>query len=179
MSEMNNKQLSEMSLSELNKYRKQINNDAYELRNQIKLLKENLDKYAKTLQQIDDEKEHREHMIEAKKMIDNVNQNIKDCELLTNNELEIIIRKMDTKDYRFKINHPRFTYLKSMCDNVINLKLSYPNYELIDINIEDEKMESRCKHMLRPRIKVYVYTLKDENGYIVHRRCVCDPVLLL
>lgn len=169
--------LSEMNNKELNKYRKQINHDADELRNQIKLLKENLDKYVKTLKQIDDEKEHREYMIESKKMIDDLNQNIKDYELLTNSELEIIIRKMDTKDYRFKINHPRFAYLKSMCDNVINLKLSYPDYELIDVEI-DKSTEPIFKR-LYPQQQLYVYTLKDENGHIVHLKCVCDPVRLL
>ena len=177
MSEMNNKQLSEMSLSELNKYKKQINHDADELRNQIKFLQENLHKHAETLKQINDEKEQREHIQEAKKMIDNDIRHIKYFELLTNNELEIIIKKMDTRDYRSNINHPRFVYLKSMCENLIDIKRQQQKYELVDI-VLNKTMESNIKQ-LYPQRKLHSYVCKDINGNVVCFRYMCSPYHLL
>lgn len=86
-------------------------------------------------------------------------KNIEDIDILAQDELDIIIKNMDQRDYRKYGNYSRFRDLEKLVKRIVAIKKQYINWTLIDLKYfftgETEP----------PRIS-YVYKFKDSNNNV-------------
>jgi len=77
--------------------------------------------------------------------------------LLTENELEIIIKNMDKNDYRKFGNYPRWLDLERIIKSIIDIKNIYPNWILTNLS-------SDLQYETIPPQTFYNYEYKDGNN---------------
>ena len=106
------------------------------------------------------------------KELNNINNIISEKEkkiegfnLLTENELHIIIRNMDKNDYRKFGNYPRWLDLERIIKSIIDIKNIYPNWILTNLS-------SDLQYQTIPPQNFYNYEYKDGNNKYFNKKFV-------
>ena len=102
---------------------------------------------------------------ELNETLDNIIENevrervriVEEINLLSEDEVKIITRKMDKCDYS-SYGLPRFQDLERICKRVIKIKKIYPMWVLIDLDLTGQQDSL-------PPATYYRYHYKDENGF--------------
>ena len=163
----------EMSIEELQEHKINLYDRNNMFMQQITSINKLILENNEQIDKIEFEIEIRTCLQEAKIMIDNDIKYLKGFELLSDNDLAIIVKRMDRTDYRDVDNYPRFIELKNMCKNVIAIKSNYPNSSLVDIVEDRTKFEE-----LYPAKKFHIYNFQDEKGQELTGQVISEPFKL-
>jgi hypothetical protein len=102
--------------------------------NSLRLVEKELSDIENKLKRISQENIRRENIAESKIMIGEKEKNIDGFNLLSEDELSVIAKNMNKTDYR-KYGAPRWLDLENIIKTVVEMKKSYPNFTLTNLDI--------------------------------------------
>ncbi len=103
-------------------------------KNSLRLVEKELSDIENKLKRISQENIRRENIAESKIMIGEKEKNIDGFNLLSEDELSVIAKNMNKTDYR-KYGAPRWLDLENIIKTVVEMKKSYPNFTLTNLDI--------------------------------------------
>lgn len=131
--------------NEISKARKLISN-VTDIRNE----------FSKQLRSMTESIKDRQNMIEIDKKFTDLEKKNKNMNLIDNDERQIIFLGMDKADYTY-LGHPKFRDLGKICNEVIRVKLLYPNTKL-------KKVCITFSEEIIPPNNYYSYEYIDNNN---------------
>ena len=144
--------------TELNEKIQNISSERVKINKTLRLYDIEFNNIDKNLKQILNEFKRREDIEESKSILNPEISEIEGFELLREDELSIITKKMDRTDYRKHGVPIRFYDFKRICIEVINMKKKYPKWTLTDLSRGGQ-------HDTLPPQTFYRYEYKDEYGF--------------
>jgi len=103
---------------------------------------------------------NRKKIEDEKSMITEDIMSIEGYNILSENELSIIKKQMDRRDYSKYGKYPRWIDLERIISFVINIKKQYPNWILTALS-------SGCQHGSMPPQTFYNYEFRDEKNIYI------------
>lgn len=148
-------------IKDLNEKRKVISEERIKVYKPVRLCDTQLKEIDTELIIIKNVLTRRKEIEEVKNIISEYISSIEDFELLSEDELSIIIKNMDRTDYRKHGVPVRFHDFERICKEVIDNKKKYPKWMLTNLIRGDQ-------YDIIPRQLFYKYEYKDEDGCYFH-----------
>ena len=118
----------------LNEKKRTIKIEREIAKNTLRVVEKELSDIEDKLKRISQENIRREDIAETKTMIGEKEKNIDGFNLLSEDELSVIAKNMNKTDYR-KYGAPRWLDLENIIKTVVEMKKSYPNFTLTNLDI--------------------------------------------
>jgi hypothetical protein len=131
--EKTQEELNALTIS-LNEKKRIIKIEREKAQNSLRLVEKELSDIENKLKRISQENIRRENIAESKIMIGEKEKNIDGFNLLSEDELSVIAKNMNKTDYR-KYGAPRWLDLENIIKTVVEMKKSYPNFTLTNLDI--------------------------------------------